>query len=147
MLIGFLLIFLKYPSSPTPTHYTCITSMSRLLHQPGHTYTYCPRCLTGFRVDSNGDEGMKEHIQHCSKNKPTKIAYPTVNKRNIKFLKINALMENALVLYCQFESYLKPEHKTEGKITHMSEHIVSGYCTYAQFRNMDWKKQRLVQSF
>ena len=90
---------------------------------------------------------MKEHIQHCSKNKPTKIAYPTVNKRNIKFLKINALMENALVLYCQFESYLKPENKTEGNITHMSEHIVSGYCTYAQFRNMDWKKQRLVQSF
>ena len=122
-------LLLIYDEEADNTHYTCITSMSRLLrNQPGHSFTYCPRCLTGFRVDHNGDERMKEHIQHCSKNKPTKIAYPTINKQNIKFTKISALMENALVQYYDFESYLKPENKTEGNITHMSELIVSGYC-------------------
>ena len=73
--INLLLIY----DEETETHYTCITSMSRLLrNQPGHTHTYFPRCLTGFRVDCNGNERMKEHIQHCSKNNPTKIAYPTI---------------------------------------------------------------------
>ena len=128
--IGIINLLLLYSEENDNTHYVYISSMSALMNdgQRGHAFTYCEYCLTRFRVDRNGENRKKDHREHCIRNEPTRIKYPSVNNRNLKFRKISALIENPVVLYADFECYLNPLTKSQGNVTISSEHIVSGYC-------------------
>ena len=58
-------------------HYTWISSLDRLLNQYGDVQrTHCPRCLYGFKVQRNGEENKRKHLEYCSETDAVKIAYP-----------------------------------------------------------------------
>jgi len=98
-------------------HYTLITSLSRLVsdrtQHDGKTFV-CQYCLHQFCYE----HCLQNHLPECNRHPAQHIQYPEEGQNILKFNKIQHMFPVPLVLYADFESFIKPD----------GEHEPSGFC-------------------
>ncbi len=110
-------------------HYTLISNISRLLHQPGQhngQKFYCYYCLHGFIKKHS----LEIHLEDCGKFAMQKVVLPDDEHKWVKFSAIQKMMKVPFIIYADFESYLLKLQGSENKhaFTHAYEyHEPSGF--------------------
>ena len=113
--------------------------MNKLLNtRNSNQYTFCPRCLVGFKVKNNGLKRMSEHVVNCDENDAVKVVYPPVDKQTLQFRKHVAEQEKILTLYADFETCMKTTSKKSPSTEFIQEHVLTGYTITPVLRyNLD----------
>jgi hypothetical protein len=112
------------------THYTLITSMSRLLsertHHNGSCY-YCDYCLHGFKRK----DLLNVHIEDCRRHGIQKTILPNSSTKWLKFTSVEKQLQVPVVIYCDFESYtskIQRATKENSSFDPYELHEPSGYA-------------------
>ena len=118
-------LLLLTDDSTARQHYVLIKNLSRLVQgrtasqQKSHVCPYCLHCFSVSRL-------LDEHIPECKIHSPQRISYPAPDEK-VKFRNTIRTLKVPFVLYCDFESYLKPATDDDDG-TIISRHIPSGFC-------------------
>ncbi|XP_044760347.1 uncharacterized protein LOC123317802 [Coccinella septempunctata] len=87
-------------------HYVYIKNLSRLvskqLSKSKKNKFICDQCLNYFTTE----EKLGKHIELCSNHEPCHIQFP--EKSHVSFTNYRYKQRSPFVMYCDFESYLKP---------------------------------------
>src|SRR6218665_2174664 len=115
-------------------HYCWIKNFNRLMAMRTETnhssMHYCKRCLLGYRkVDA-----LRKHTEYCSQNNAQRIELPTPGSV-ISFSKLSRSMRIHLVVFVDFESFIKPMDmcQLDFRVSYTNKyqkHTPSSFCYY-----------------
>lgn len=138
-------------------HYVCIRNFSRMFSTvTGHKETkfFCKNCLQHFTKP----ELVLEHQEHgkCFTHDPAKLILPPKGENYVKFKNIKHQLKSPVIVYCDFECFLRSEDKQMGEKTKLFQrheansvgaYVVSSYTEfnrgYVQFDGPDCAKELL----
>lgn len=115
-------------------HYCIIKDMSRLLSSQTSNkkvkHHYCLRCLNPF----HSQESLSKHMEYCYTNEAVKIEMPEEGS-TISFNNFNRSMRVPLIVYADFESFIKPIDTCESNpnknyTKQYQKHTPSSFCYY-----------------
>lgn len=121
-------------------HYVYIKHFEKLvqcqLSKRGHSITICKRCLTHFDNQGGKTAQLKlaEHKEWCNEKDAVRVEMPT-KKPFVEFENVQKVMRVPFVVYCDFESILKPVEGCkpsydEVYTTPFQHHEEMSFCAY-----------------
>src|SRR2546425_3192373 len=122
-------------------HYIYIKNFERLVHsqltKDCGKLIVCKRCFQHYYERNDGEERMAAHNDFCTKNKPVRIDLP-VKEPTLKFKHVERSLRVPFVVYCDFESILKPVERCQPNPTtsytlQYQHHEPMSFCAYSKY--------------
>jgi len=113
-------------------HYCWIKNFNRLLslrtEKSHNSMHYCKRCLQGYRTI----QSLNRHNDYCLQHNAQRIELPKPNTKT-KFQNYNRSMKVPIVIYTDFESFIKPisiwqPDPRQSYTNKYQKHIPSSFC-------------------
>lgn len=118
-------------------HYTLIRGFNRLLGIQGHSSNkFCKNCLSGFPTQL----ALANHKTLCYEHEPQRIHF---QKDPIKFKDIRKQLKCPIVIYADFEAFIKPTSAAEGEQALGNIHLHEP-CSY-MWTALDWEGKIIYQ--